>query len=87
MCQHYMSDLIWAVLRTDMVPVVFGKKNTENNKTKLKLFLGGVNYSKVLPLGSYIDALNQSPKNLAHFLRHLDKNDELYNNYLQVLKT
>jgi len=67
MCQHFMSDLIWAVLKTDMVPVVFG----------------GVNYSKVLPLGSYIDALNQSPKNLAHFLRHLDKNDELYNNYLQ----
>jgi len=67
MCQHYMSDLIWAVLKTNMVPVVFG----------------GVNYSKLLPIGSYIDALNQSPKNLAHFLRYLDKNDELYNNYLQ----
>ena len=38
----------------------------------------------MLPLGSYIDALNQSPKNLAHFLRYLDKNDELYNNYLAV---
>ena len=26
MCQHFVSDLIWAVLNTDMVPVVFGKK-------------------------------------------------------------
>ena len=25
MCQHFVSDLIWAVLSTDMVPVVFGK--------------------------------------------------------------
>jgi hypothetical protein len=24
MCQHFLSDLIWAVLSTDMVPVVFG---------------------------------------------------------------
>ena len=39
---------------------------------------------KRLPIGSYIDALNQSPKNLAHFLRYLDKNDELYNNYFKV---
>ena len=45
---------------------------------------GGVNYAKLLPIGSYIDALNQSPKNLAHFLRYLDKNDELYNNYFKV---
>ena len=37
-----------------------------------------------MPIGSYIDALNQSPKNLAHFLRYLDKNEELYNNYHQV---
>ena len=33
------------------------------------LISGGVSYSKLLPRGSYIDALNQSPKNLAHFLR------------------
>ena len=43
-----------------------------------------MNYAKLLPIGSYIDALNQSPKNLAHFLRYLDKNDELYNNYFKV---
>ena len=85
MCQHYMSDLIWAVLKTNMVPVVFGMKT--GMKIAIKSFInvsGGVNYSKLLPIGSYIDALNQSPKNLAHFLRYLDKNDELYNNYLQV---
>ena len=45
---------------------------------------GGVNYPKILPRGSYIEALDQSPKNLAHFLRYLDKNDDLYDNYLQV---
>ena len=43
-----------------------------------------MNYAKLLPIGSYIDALNQSPKNLAHFLRYLDKNEELYNNYFKV---
>ena len=26
MCQHYVSDLVWAVLKTNLVPVVFGKK-------------------------------------------------------------
>ena len=26
MCQHYVSVLVWAVLKTNMVPVVFGKK-------------------------------------------------------------
>ena len=87
MCQHFVSDLIWAVLSTDMVPVVFGKEIwfvcTQDILTSLRVS-GGVSYSKLLPRGSYIDALNQSPKNLAHFLRYLDKNEELYNNYIQV---
>ena len=26
MCQHYVSDIIWAVLKTNLVPVVFGKE-------------------------------------------------------------
>ncbi len=45
LCQHYQSPLIWRVLRhgTRMVPVVFG----------------GVEYSRLLPDYSYIDALNQ----------------------------
>ena len=72
MCQHFVSDLIWAVLSTDMVPVVFGKEIwlvcTHDILTSLRVS-GGVSYSKLLPRGSYIDALNQSPKNLAHFLR------------------
>ena len=67
MCQHFVSDLIWAVLSTDMVPVVFGKETIGSSREIL--ISGGVSYSKLLPRGSYIDALNQSPKNLAHFLR------------------
>ena len=67
MCQHFVSDLIWAVLSTDMVPVVFGKETIGSSYEIL--ISGGVSYSKLLPRGSYIDALNQSPKNLAHFLR------------------
>ena len=97
MCQHFVSDLIWAVLSTDMVPVVFGKETLGSGHEIL--ISGGVSYSKLLPRGSYIDALNQSPKNLAHFLRwsedcllingnwqiqfrYLDRSDELYSSYL-----
>jgi hypothetical protein len=43
--QHYASNDIWPALQSgkNMVPVVFG----------------GVEYSKILPENSYIDALNQ----------------------------
>ena len=32
MCQHYVSDLVWAVLKTNLVPVVFGKKIDKAHK-------------------------------------------------------
>jgi hypothetical protein len=29
-CEHYLSDLVWRVLRTSMLPVVFGMYSCEN---------------------------------------------------------
>jgi hypothetical protein len=49
------------------------------------LLLGGADYSRLLPSGSYVDALSQSPANLAHFIKYLDANQSLYRAYFQVL--
>jgi hypothetical protein len=48
------------------------------------LYLGGADYAKLLPAGSYVDALSQSPSNLAHFIKYLDANPSLYSAYFQV---
>ena len=67
-CQHYLSPQLFRVLAsTDLIPVVFG----------------GINYSKLFKVGSSrkmlhkhdfqltIDALNQTPKALAHYIKRL----------------
>ncbi|XP_023328507.1 alpha-(1,3)-fucosyltransferase C, partial [Eurytemora carolleeae] len=66
-CEHYVSNLVYQVLQTSMVPVVFG----------------GGDYSKDLQPGSYIDAMPQTPENLAHFLIYLDKHQPVFNTYTQ----
>ena len=37
MCQHYVSDIIWAVLKTNLVPVVFGKEYLQKGENKKKM--------------------------------------------------
>ncbi len=45
---------------------------------------GGADYSQLLPAGSYVDALTQSPANLAHFIKYLDSNQSVFKTYFQV---
>jgi hypothetical protein len=48
---------------------------------------GGADYSQLLPAGSYVDALTQSPANLAHFIKYLDSNQSVFKTYFQVRGT
>jgi hypothetical protein len=53
LCQHFHSSLVWSVLETtDLIPVVFG----------------GVDYGRLLPSSSFVDALEHSPESLAAHL-------------------
>jgi alpha-1,3-fucosyltransferase len=42
---------------------------------------GGANYSQIAPPHSYINALDFTPAQLAEYLKMLDANDMLYNEY------
>ena len=67
-CDQYISEKVFKVLDVEshVVPIVRGAGP----------------YKGILPPGSYIDAADfSSPKHLAAYLHHLDKNDELYNEY------
>ncbi|GAB6032334.1 hypothetical protein CHUAL_010973 [Chamberlinius hualienensis] len=65
-CTDYVTDEFSLALSLDVVPVVFG----------------GANYTKIAPLGSYINALNfPNAHKLAQYLRFLDNNDYEYNKY------
>jgi hypothetical protein len=50
----------------------------------LTTLAGGADYSQLLPAGSYVDALTQSPANLAHFIKYLDSNQSVFKTYFQV---
>jgi hypothetical protein len=68
LCEDYITEKVWKVLRMDTVPVV----------------LGHANYTKLLPPRSYIDVRNfQSPYDLAKYLQYLDDHDDEYNKYLE----
>ena len=55
-----------SLYRYDVLPIVFG----------------GADYTKFIPEGSYINALNYgSAKNLTDYLHFLDHNDTAYNEY------
>ena len=66
-CNDYVTEKLFDVLKYDVVPVV----------------LGGSNYSKFAPPGSYIDALKYTPKELAEYLKKLDKDDAAYNAFFE----
>jgi alpha-1,3-fucosyltransferase len=44
---------------------------------------GGADYSRIAPPHSYIDARQFEPKQLADYLKKLDANDALFDEYLQ----
>ena len=65
-CTDYVTEKFFQIMDHDIVPIVFG----------------GANYSQIAPPHSYINALDFStPEKLAQYLKVLDDNDALYNEY------
>ena len=71
LCSEYITDNVWTLLNGEIVPIV----------------LGGAEYEKYLPKHSYINVNNfASPEKLATYLKLLDSNDTLYNQYFNWKK-
>ena len=67
-CTDYATEKVWRAMSINIVPVV----------------LGLANYSQLLPPHSYIDVRDfASPKHLVEYLKLLDANDSLYNEYFR----
>lgn len=67
LCADYVTSQLAIAYTIDVVPVV----------------LGAVNYEKLLPLGSYINAKDfKSPKDLGEYLQVVASNHTLYEEYL-----
>lgn len=65
-CKDYVSEKVFEVLKLDTVPIV----------------LGGAEYDQIVPKHSIINVRDfTSPKALADYLKVLDNNDTLYNEY------
>ena len=66
LCRDYVTEKLWRILQINVVPIV----------------LGNASYSEFLPPHSYIDVRDfASPRHLADYLKVLDANDALYNEY------
>ncbi|XP_067002550.2 alpha-(1,3)-fucosyltransferase C [Anabrus simplex] len=66
LCKDYVTEKLFGVINYNVVPVVYG----------------GVNYSKIMPPMSYIDAADFStPQDLADYLLYLDKTPDEYVKY------
>ena len=67
-CDDYVTEKFFEMLKYDVVPVV----------------LGGGNYETYVPREAYINALDfNSPKELSHYLVYLSKNPLAYNSYFR----
>ncbi|XP_043227188.1 alpha-(1,3)-fucosyltransferase C-like, partial [Amphibalanus amphitrite] len=67
LCPDYVTEKFFRTLALGTVPVVFG----------------GAQYSSLAPEGSYIDALQYEPRELAELLLYLDRNDTAYRELLR----
>uniref|UniRef100_A0A0K2U8D5 Fucosyltransferase n=1 Tax=Lepeophtheirus salmonis TaxID=72036 RepID=A0A0K2U8D5_LEPSM len=68
LCNDYVTEKYFQVLRLPIVPVVYGKAN----------------YTAISPPHSFINVRDfKSPKDLAEYLTYLDKNDTAYAEYFQ----
>ena len=66
LCQDYITEKVWDVMKFNVIPVVYGAGN----------------YARVLPTGSYIDIRNfTSAQKLAEYLMHVSSNEQVYNSY------
>lgn len=64
-CEDYVTEKFFNIMQRNIIPVVYG----------------GVNYSRIAPPHSFIDARQFTPKELADYLLLLNANDTLYNQY------
>jgi alpha-1,3-fucosyltransferase len=64
-CKDYVTEKFFKILDLYMVPIVYG----------------GADYTQHAPPHSYIDARQFKPKELAAYLKRLDADDALYNEY------
>lgn len=68
LCKDYVTEKLFNILSFNVVPVVFGSGN----------------YDKILPHGSYINALDfKEPKDLAEYLIQLTSDSERYLKYFE----
>ena len=68
LCEDNITEKLWRMVKLDVVPIV----------------MGAVNYANILPKGSYIDVRDfRSPQALATYLKFLDRNKDVYNQYLR----
>jgi hypothetical protein len=68
LCTDYVTEKLWALERLDVVPVV----------------LGLADYSKMIPNDTFINVKDfPSPKELAEYLHKLDRDPEMYNQYIR----
>ena len=68
LCRDYATEKLWRIFQTNVVPIV----------------LGNASYSDILPSHSYIDVRDfASPRHLADYLKVLNANDTLYNEYFR----
>ena len=66
LCEQYITEKVYAVLRRNIVPVI----------------LGGGNYDETLPPNSYLDVRDfNSPRHLARYMTYLRKNTTAYLSY------
>ena len=66
LCSEYITEKVWNPLKMGLIPIV----------------LGGGDYDNLLPPRSFINVVDfQSPRHLADYLRLLDRNETLYNQY------
>ena len=71
LCSDYITEKVWRRLNGEIVPIV----------------LGNADYEKYLPKHSYINIKDFStPEKLATYLKRLDKDEKLYNEYFNWTK-
>lgn len=69
-CESYVTEKLWRLA-------------LHANITTIPIVMGGINYSKILPKQTYIDIKDfKSPKDLANYLYEIDRNDNVFNEYI-----
>jgi hypothetical protein len=89
-CKEYVTGIFVVFLlkikNTNNNPIVTEKLYNHLKLNVVPVVLGAANYSNIAPPNSFIDASKYSPEELGNYLKILDKNDTLYNEYFEWKK-